>query len=86
MQEIEACFDQKDVYAICFRAAAEIYAEVAKLKKTSRYSSRMVQCIEYIQKHLHEKLALDRSPNISMSVQKQLTTMFKKEATCINYI
>jgi len=80
MQEIEACADQKDVYAICYRAASEYTSEVAKLKKTSRYSSRMIQCIEYIQKHLHEKLSLsDISEHLRIS-QKQLTTTFKKQA------
>lgn len=81
MQEIEACSDQKDVYAICFRAGTEYTREVAKLKKTSRYSSRMVQCIEYIQKHLHEKLSLDEIANHLHISQKQLTTLFKKETT-----
>ena len=63
MQEIEACTCQKDVFNVCFRAASEYTHAVAELKKRSDYSEYVVHCIEYLQKHLHEKILVEDVAN-----------------------
>lgn len=79
MQEIEACNSQKDVFNVCFRAASEYTHAVAELKKQSDYSEYVVLCIEYLQKHLHEKILLEDIADTLNVGLKQLTTTFKKE-------
>ena len=79
MREIEASNDFKEIFNICFRAGSEYTHAVAKIKKSSNFSSYVIRCLDYLQNHLHEKIVLsDVSNHLQINV-KQLSALFKKE-------
>jgi len=79
MREIEASNDSKEIFSICFRAASEYTHAVAGLKKKSNFSYHVVRCMDYLQKHLHERIIpSDISDYLHVSL-KQLSASFKKE-------
>ena len=79
MREIEACSDYKEVFLICFRAAAEYTHAVANIKKSANFSSYVIRSLDFIQNHLHEKIVVSNVSNHLQITTKQLSTLFKKE-------
>ena len=79
MQEIDSCDNIGDVYDVVSKAIYELTYLVNQLNKGRHLSKPVKMCIDYIQKHLHDKITISKLADIIQISNRQLSLTFRKE-------
>ncbi len=79
IQRMDELADIKDIQSLKYEMVDYFAKEVADVKKKKIYSVIIIQCIEYIDFHLHEKITLDDLAKHLDRNPSYISTLFKKE-------
>lgn len=79
IQRMDEMSDINDIQTLKYEMVDYFTKAVAEVKKEKIYSIVVIQCIEYIDFHLHEKITLDALAEYLDRNPSYISTLFKKE-------
>ena len=79
ISRLSECRTEEDIFALHAEMMAFYTTHMAELKKDNIYSRSVLQCIDYIEHHLHEQLKVEVLADAVALNPSYLSTLFKKE-------